>query len=60
MARYGVDPCPSDPRKRNDVVDGATVVVTIITVAALAIGLWALESLISALVPTMEEVTESE
>ena len=61
MGRYGVDPCPGEAQPTKDATDGVDFVVAFVTLAALAISAWLLESLISALVPAMVgEVAESE
>ena len=53
--------CPAgETPPSRDAINGAAVVVSLLTVTALAIFAWALDSLISALVPVTEGVPESE
>ena len=61
MGRYGVEWEDGAKPPTRDAIGGPQVAVALLTIAALAISAWLLESLISVLVPAMEgEVTESD
>ena len=52
--------CPGEAPPTRDAIGGPELAVAFVTAAALAIFAWALESLISALAPATEGVTESD